>query len=540
MNVEQAGRDQGLIGRIGEARLNRRQLLRLAAGAASVAVTGAFVPLLQGCNLVGQTQSDELVMIQGQSTTSLDPQENGGTGIESILRHTFETLVVLDNDLKTWKPGLAKSWKRLDDLTTQFKLQEGVKFHNGEDFDAEAVKYSMERFKKPETKSSLAAFYKNIIRADVVDKYTVNIVTEKPDPIIVNKMSGFATNIMPPKYTEEKGKDYVSSNPVGTGPYKFVSWVRDGDLVLEANPNYWGEKPKVKRVRFKFATEAATRVAALKSGEVHVCIGVPLDEINSINSGGKARVASLASNRAIYYGFTCDKPPTDNKLVRQAICYGVDVDGIIKNVLQGIPKRMNGLVVSYHFGYDPDLKPYPYDPEKCRALLKEAGYPDGLDLNINFFTGRYAKDVEIAQAMAGSLAVGGVRAKARPFEQGVWTQKNNACDHDGLVFLGWGNWMMDAANILDVQPTRKWGKPFCTAGSSYKNDEVDRLIDEAGTTLDEAKRLANYKKAQEIMYDEAPYLPLFQLAEAYGISNRVEWTPRADEMVWAHQMAFKS
>jgi peptide/nickel transport system substrate-binding protein len=435
---------------------------------------------------------------------------------------------------------LATSWERLDDFTMQFKLRENVTFHNGEPFNAEAVRYSLERFKQPETKSGLASFYSNILRADVIDDYTVNVVTEQPDPILLNKMSGFNTNIVPPKYCEEVGKEGFSANPVGTGPYKFVSWVRDGDLVLEANPDYWGPKPAIQRVRFKFASQAATRVAALKAGEVDLCIGVPPDEIESINASGRAKVETLASNRIIFYGFTCNVPPLDDPKVRQAISYGIDVDSIVKNILLDIPKRTYGLLAPWHFGYHPTLEPWPYDPDKCRELLAEAGYPDGLDLNINLYTGRFAKDIEIAQAMAGSLANAGVRATVVPYEVGAWGQKSNACEIDGLAFLGWGNWMMDAANTLDVQPTRKWGIEMCTPGSTWKNDEFDRLVEEAGVTLDEEKRLANYYAAQEIMYEEAPYLPLFQLAEAYGMSNRLQWTPRADEMVWAHRMSFQA
>lgn len=540
MGTIRAGNSRTLAEKLRTTSISRRQLLRTAVATAGVAATAALVPLMQGCNLVGGGKSEEMTMIQGIVPTTLDPQENGNTAIESVLRHVYEPMVSLGDDLKTWGPGLAVSWKRVDDLTTQFKLREGVKFHNGEEFNAEAIQYSMERFKKPETKSGLAAFYKNIVKAEVVDKYTVNIVTEKPDPILVNKMSGFATNIVPPKYTEEKGKDAFSSNPNGTGPYKFVSWVRDGDLVLEANSNYWGEKPTIKRLRVKFASQAATRVAALRAGEVDICIGVPPDEIESINASGKAKVTTLASNRIIYYGFACNKAPTDNLKVRQAVSYGVDVDSIVKNILFNIPKRVYGLLAPWHFGYDAELKPWPYDPEKCKALLAEAGFPDGLDLNINLYTGRFAKDIEIAQAMAGSLAKGNVRAKVVPYEVGAWSQKSNACEVDGLGFLGWGNWMMDAANALDVQPTRKWGKAMCSPGSTWKNDEFDKLVEEAGATLDESKRLANYTKAQKIMYDEAVYLPLFQLAEAYGVSNRVTWTPRADEMVWAHRMSVKS
>jgi peptide/nickel transport system substrate-binding protein len=491
---------------------------------------------------------DELVLAWGTNqllTTGLDPQTHVGTIAESQLRHMYEPLIAIDRDLKTLKPLLATEWKRLDPLTVQLKLRQGVKYHNGEEFDGEAAKFSIMRPLDPKNNAAARTSYTTIQAVDVIDKYTINIKTAKPDPVLLLRLTGFSMTMVAPKWAEANGvKGFVDGKEsVGTGPYKLVQWTRGQDLVLEANPNYWGGPPPIKRVRIKTIPELGTRAAAVRSGEVHVAKDMPLEEIDAFNKSGKVQVKITQSNRIPFYFMDFRKPPTNNVKVRQAINYGANIDGIIKAVLLGNGTRVPTMVAPWHVGFPSKLTPYPYDPDKAKALLKEAGYPDGVNLNIWFIQGRYMKDKEVAEAIAQELTKVGIRTKPNLLEAGVYTEKDNAKELDGLMFASWGNWIFDADNALyplfhtSSRDTVNAGKG--ASSRSYSNPEFDRLLEEARVELDTAKRAELYEQAGKIMYDDAAALFMYTLSDLWGVSNLVDWEPRKDEMCWAFEMKWK-
>ena len=488
---------------------------------------------------------DELVLCWGTyqlQTHQLDPQTHVGTIAESQLRHIFEPLVQIDRDLQTVKPQLATEWKRLDDLTLQFKLRQGVKFHNGEDFDAAAARFSIMRPIDPATKADARTTYAGISDVEAVDKYTINVKTAMPDPALLLRMTGFSMTMVAPAWAAS-APDVFTKEAVGTGPYKLASWTDPlQDWTLAANEQYWGGAPKVKKVRIKTIPELATRTAALRSGEVHVAKDVAVEEIDAINTSGRALAKTTPSNRIPYYVMEVRKPPCNNKQLRQAINYGANLDGIIQSVLYGNASRVATTVAPWHVGFDPDLKPYPYDPDKARALMKDAGFPNGFDLNINFIQGRYLKDKEVAEAIAQELNKVGIRAKPVLRDAALNTQEDLDQHLDGLIFASWGNWIFDADNQLYVRwhtsarDTANGGKG--QSSLSYSNSEFDKLVEQARIELDTNKRLDFYKKAQEILYDDAAALFMWTLTDIYGVDNWVQWEPRKDEMIWAHEMAW--
>ncbi len=301
----------------------------------------------------------------------MDPQMHQNTVTESVLRSMFDTLTVRGADMKSLEPGLALSWQQLSETTWQFKLRQGGKCRNGEEFNAEAVKFTFERALNPDQKAPLRSLVTPIAKIEVVDAYTINVTTAKPDPLLPSRFSGYATDIVPPKYVKEKGDQYIAANPVGTGPYKFVSWVKDGDLILEANPNYWGPAPKIKTLVIRSIPENTTRVAALRTGEADIIVNVPASDIDGIKGSGKADIATVPSGRLMHVILNAQDGPTANVKVRQAINYAVDVDSILKNVVGGYGVRIATLLIPQDVGYDPNLKPYPYDPEKAKKLLAE-------------------------------------------------------------------------------------------------------------------------------------------------------------------------
>jgi peptide/nickel transport system substrate-binding protein len=267
---------------------------------------------------------------------------------------------------------------------------------------------------------------------------------------------------------------------------------------------------------------------------------IAVEEIDPINASGRAMAKLTPSNRIPYYVMELRKAPLDNKLLRQAVNYAANIDGIIKSVLYGNGERVATVVAPWHVGFNTDLKPYPYDPDKAKALMKEAGVPNGFDLNINHIQGRYLKDKEVAEAIAQELNKVGIRAKPVLRDAATDTADQLAMKMDGLILASWGNWIFDADNILysrwhsSVRDTINGGKG--SSGLPYGNPEFDKLVEAARFDLDEKKRLDEYKQAQQILFDDAGALFMYTLTDIYGVDNWVKWEPRKDEMVWAHEM----
>ena len=243
----------------------------------------------------------ELILCWGTdqlTTHAIDPQTHVATIAESILRHVYEPLVKVERDGKTISPLLATAWKRLDDNTMQFTLRQNITFHNGEPFNADSVKYSIMRPLDPKNNADARSTYTVIDRVDVVDPYTVNVHTAKPDPALLSRMTGFSMCQVAPKWTEANAlPGGVLKTANGTGPYKFVSWSPNQDFVVASNEQYWGGAPQIKNVRMKIIGEQATRVAALRSGEVHVAKDMPPEEVDGMNKSGRQTARAVASNR---------------------------------------------------------------------------------------------------------------------------------------------------------------------------------------------------------------------------------------------------
>ena len=241
---------------------------------------------------------DDIVIGRAVSTQAMDPGflREAATIVDNI----FDTLVLRDKEMKL-VPGLAVSWKALDDVTWQFKLREGVKFHNGEPFNAQAVKFTIDRVLDPKAKAPTISYIRTIDHVTVVDDYTVNVVTKKPDPLVPTRMSRYPTYIVPPAYIAKVGKDAFAQKPVGTGPYKFGEWVRDDHITLLANQEYWRGAPVVKKVTWRPIPESASRVAALMAGEVDIIDTLPVDQIKILEKNPQTKVEQVKNGGLIVY-----------------------------------------------------------------------------------------------------------------------------------------------------------------------------------------------------------------------------------------------
>ena len=504
----------------------------------------AFLVLL--APTVWAAPAGKVVVAQGVDPSTLDPHDHEEQPAFNVLLNIYDTLLVRDKDLKI-APWLATSYKILNPTTWEFKLRQGVKFTNGEEFDAEAAKFSLERVANPANNLRLTAL-RPIDRVEVIDKYTIHIITKKPYPVLDTHLC-IRGAMVPPKYFKEHDKAFLARNPVGTGAYKFVTWVKDDRIEFEANEQWWHGAPKIKTLIFRPIPEETTRMSALQTGEVDIATNVPPHMVKELKANPKVTISSAPSVRTIFMpiynvqcemvqgSWDCTKPiqsPVANPKVRQAINYAVDVDSIIKNVLEGQGIRIATPLTSKHFGYDPKIKPFPFDPAKAKKLLAEAGYPNGIDIALYGPNGRYPKDKEVVEAVAGQLTKAGIRTQVKIFE---WTtyMNNIAYRHGGapIWLIGWGNTTWDADNTLTNM--FQTGEPL----ANYWNPEFNALLDDARTITDQKKRQAMYSKIDKIFIDDAPVISLYQQIDNYGVSRKLDWTARSDERLEGYNMSLK-
>ena len=500
--------------------LSRRTLL----GAAAVA---AAAP---GFRVAAQTPA-QITIAQQADATTLDPAKHSFFPTANVLFQIFDCLVSVDA-AGTFQPALALAWSNPDPLTWRFKLRVGVTFHNGEPFNAKAVKFTFERALDPAFKAPYFSRISAIKAVEVIDDETVDFKTAQPFPTMLSSLyeASFASMIVPPGYLAEKGANILATQPVGTGPYRFVEWRKDDRLVLEANPAYWGGAPKIARVVFRPIKETRTRIAELRSNGVDLAVDIPPEDVPAIDRG-ETKIISIASDALYFFGFdTLKASPLQDKRVRQALNHALDVAAIQKALLSGMGTPIALTLPVTAFGYDPAWRPYAYDPAKAKALLAEAGYADGFSVQLDSRQGRYLKDREILEACIGYFGKVGVKVTPNFMEAGVWAQVSEKKGRQGLVFGGWsGN-----------DPDLVW-YPLLHTGeyqSYYSNPALDTLLEQGRSTLDAAARKAIYEKAAAIIKDDAPHLPMLQPPLIYGASRKLTWTPRTDSLIDLRKAAF--
>ncbi len=496
--------------------------LRLAACAAA-----ALLILLPGGG--GAQSQGELRVAIPWTPENLDPTMNLSSIRAMVGVSMFDSLVGRDADNRI-VPQLAESWRLVDDTTWQVKLRRGVVFHDGEPFNAEAVRFTFQRVLDPEQKSPNRANMAEIARVDVIDDYTVNLVTRQPYAPLINRLLDFP--MVPPKYTAEKGNQGMALKPVGTGPYRFVELVKDDRLVVEAFDRHWRGAPKIRRVIYKPIPEPFTRAAALRNNEVDLVTTIPPSLARELEKVGGVRVQRVPSSWIIYLGLNAFKKPLSDVRVRQALNYATDVDAIVKNVLEGSGRRLEGPLTPQMFGYDASVKGYAHDPARARKLLAEAGYPDGLDITLDAPAGRYQGDKEIAEALGGQWQKAGFKPKVQVAEWGAYFKRYLGKQFQDAYLLGLGGPMQDGDELYNLVSSK--GR-----GLYYKNERVDALFDLGRGTMDAAKRRQVYRDLARAMVENATWVFLLQQVDIYASRDRLSWTPRPDQWMPLHEVALR-
>jgi peptide/nickel transport system substrate-binding protein len=495
---------------------------------------------------VSAAPAGKVVIAQGVDPTTLDMMNQQEQPASNVGAQIFEALLERDQSLKLVPVLAAEMPKLVTPTGWEFKLRKGVKFHNGENFNADSVKFSIERLINPANKLRGSSSFAPIDRVEIVDPYTVKIHTKKPWPVFLSHIALRQASMYPPKEYASKETAAISKNPIGTGPYKFVRWSKDEEIVMDAFPGYWGGAPKIKTVVFKPIPDDAVRVAALQNGEIDVAVNIPPHLATIIEKHPKIFLSTAPSIRTIQlmiYTHQMDsnhKPtgpyngPTTDKRVRHAIASAIDADEIIKGVMDGKAVRVPTMLTSLHFGFDPSLKPIKQDVAKTKKLLADAGFPNGIEIVLNAPQGRYVRDKEVAEAAAGQLTKAGIRTTLRTHEFVSYLNNMVYVHKAGPVWLiGWGHPTMDAEAIY--VPLFKSPNIFV----NWHNEDFNGMVEQAQSEMDEKKRLAQYHRINKLWIEEVPAIPLYQQIDLYGANKRLTWKARSDELIRAYDMSLK-
>ncbi len=463
-----------------------------------------------------------LIYAAGADPDSLDPANTDSNTGEAFGHMMYNYLVAFDAKVKI-HPDLATEWTQSKDgLTWTFKLRKGVKFHDGTPFNAEAVKYNFDRFLGPE-KPLKSGLHDPIIKSvDVVDEYTVRFNLKVPYAFFLNNLAHSASGIVSPTAHKKWGKD-LTLHPVGTGPFKFVEWVRGDHVTLVRNDDYYAGKPLLEKIIVKTVREDSARVLGLEAGDYDLIVRIPPEEVPRLMREGKVRIYAEQSNRALRIAFNVTKKPLDDVRVRQALNYAVNKQSIVDNIYQGMAAVVPTLVGPLVTGYAP-VKGYPYDPAKAKELLAEAGYPNGFEISLWTPKGRYLKDYELAQAVQQQLAAVGVKAKLETFEWGNYMaimRKPKDEAKQELYLIGWAPSTGEVRwGIYPIASCDQW-RPQGSNDSFYCNKQMDEDIARAVASTTMQQRDKYLREAQEILVKDPEGIYLLATKETVGMSLKV-------------------
>ncbi len=470
---------------------------------------------------------ESLIILQGVDATSLDPAMHSDSPSGNVDHQIFDTLLKRNSDMDL-ESNVFTEWEMIDELTWEFEIKEGIEFHNGDLLTAEDVKFSIDRIVDPETQSTRISHYSLIESTDVVDATKVLIKTKEPSPILLARLA--ALEVLPKDYIEEVGNSEFSQNPVGSGPFKFVEWVKDERIVLESFSEYWQGEPAIKEVIFKPVPEAASRVMALQAGEADLITNLPPHSSSQLEENKQLRVEEVPSSRVMFLAFTTSNETVSQLKVRRAIELAVDSKSIVESLFSNKATVSSQIISVFDLGYDEEVEVRESNIEKAKELLKEADAED-ITLNLKSPSGRYTLDKEVAQAVAAQISELGITVNLQFEDFNNYVSKiiNGTMDAD-LWLIGWGNGTFDAGATLNQwlhtnNPTAYYEVEEET------NMTVNSLIEEALVTLDDQKREDLYNQVIKQVVEDTAFVNLYQQNDLYGVNEELNWSARGDELI---------
>lgn len=473
---------------------------------------GIFLSLLViGCSDSDSTNDHTKDITIGVSANfiSMDPHDSNDTLGYSAQKAIMEGLVGFDKDMNVI-PKLAEEWEASEDaMEFTFKLREGVEFHDGSIFNAEAVKINIDRLADPNNNLKRHSMVSMVDEVIVVDEYEVKVILKEPFGAMINNFAHPSVMMHSPKSLEEKEKD-VGLHPIGTGPFKFKEWEPGDHLTFVKNDNYWREGyPKVDSITFKPVPENGARIAMLQTGEADFIYPVPTEQAEQIDGDNGIEVVIGESIVTQYASINTLKEPFNDIKVRQALNYAVDKEAFVNVVLDGHGSPLDSIVapkVQYYVPQDP----YGYDIDKAKQLLEEAGYGNGFKANV--WSANSSTTIKATEFLQQQLAQVGIELEVVPMESGtlsdsLWDVEDPEDAQVELYYGGWSSSTGDADwGLRPLIGGKENFPPYSYNVAFYDNEEVNGYIQQALSTANSDRRSEAYEKAQEIIWEEAPWI----------------------------------
>jgi peptide/nickel transport system substrate-binding protein len=473
-----------------------------------------------------------VTITQGNMPSGLDPHDHRETPTDVVMLHAYEGLITRDA-AGAVQPALATDWSR-GESSAEFQLREDVTFHNGDTFVGADAAFSINRIVDPETgfASPQSDQLAGVSGASAPDDTTVRVTLDGLNPIVFSEFATYC-DIMQQSWVEERSKSEIGQAMNGTGAFQLDSYTQDEQVVLSRYEEYWNDPAEVSEVTFTSASESSTRVNQLLQGETDIIVNVPPQEVNRINNSDAGSVSAAPSTRIIYNALRYDVEPFSNKQFRQALNYAIDLESIVSNVLGGFGAQTGQPTLPEFVGHNSDVDPYPYDPDEAERLVDESGQA-GAEIELNTPAGRYLKDLEIAQAVAGYIdELPNVSASVRQREFGSLVDElltGNIEDKPPWYLIGWGEATFEGALVMTALLSTNG------ALTTWSNEEFDSLLETAGNSTGD-ERVSALEEANALAHEEAPWIFLNQQFSVYGVSSRVSWEPRSDERIDAYAMS---
>jgi peptide/nickel transport system substrate-binding protein len=500
----------------------RKWNLCLAGLAAGIALLGAH-------GMATAAGKDRLVVDIVNEPSTLDPQLQWNPDSYYVYRNIFDNLVTRD-DKGEIAPQIASSWKNLSDTQVEFQIRGDVKFHDGSPLTAADVAYSVTRILDPALASPQSGQFSKIKQAQVTAPNTVVLTLDGPYPALLAQL--VKLSIVPEHVVKAKGNQGFNESPVGSGPYVFGNWQRGVAVNLTRNETYWGAKGPFAQVVFRAVPDSATRLADIQAGAADLVVALDSDQAAQLEKSGKGKRLNVLTERLAYLRINPSKPPFDKLEVRQALAHAVDKEGIVQGILGGFDKPIGQMLTPAHFGWADDIPGAPYDPARAKELLAKAG--PAAKTKFTLMTAPFF-DQRVVQALQQQLVDVGFnvaidltdtanflkQTQQGPVGSPVLAISRSSCacqDADGALYQLFhsGNpW-----NIVD-------------------NKGLDGWLDAARSSLDPARRLADYRQVAQYIVAEVPVVPLYQTVATYGAAKSLQWTPTPNESLILNRMSWK-
>lgn len=475
-----------------------------------------------------QTAKQVLTIDAPNDAATLDPHLQWNTDTYGVYRNIFDNLLTRDATGKI-VPQIATAWRFVDDTHVEFDIRTDVKFQDGTPLSVEDVVFSIKRITNTAFRSPQLSQFDQIADAQVLGPTKVGLTMKTPYPVLLAQL--VKLSIVPKAYVERVGDQEFNLKPLGSGPYKLREWQKGVQVTLDANASYWRGKPPFRTVIFRAVPDVSTRVADLKTGRADLIRLLPPDEAIALKSDARLAVLTVPTERVGYLFINTQAGPTTDVRVRRAIAYAIDKQGLVDALLQGFGKPVNSIGTEPVFGYVPDIAGYDYDPAKARALIRDAGAEGAA---ITFLTSP-AYDRRVVEAIQQMINDVKLKVEIVTLDQATFVRRRQGtpADAGGLALGEWSCACQDADGI--ILPLFRSGSTW----SKYANPAYDAVVDAARSTLDGAKRLAEYRKAYEILREDVPGLGLYQAFASYGARKELKWQPTPNESLFVMDMSWQ-